>query len=141
LNHVFSQMGLSYMEHTTCPKRRRKTLTRDPAQSQTSIETPSTCLVGVGTRECSEVFAVDQAETCDPVGSAHDVVVKTTEDSANLVTEDKLGKDLIPMRVGTGVGCSQLLRIENKATQILNVNDIRPSKHYLLSKIMILGRR
>lgn len=34
LNHVFSQMGLSYMEHTTCPKRWRKTLTRDPAESQ-----------------------------------------------------------------------------------------------------------
>jgi hypothetical protein len=31
--------------------------------------------------------------------------------------------------------------IKNKATQLLNVKDLRPSKHYLLSDIMISRRR
>jgi hypothetical protein len=29
------------------------------------------------------------------------------------------------------VTCSQMLRVKNKATQMLMVKDIRPSKHYL----------
>jgi hypothetical protein len=45
---------------------------------------------------------VDLAETCNLVGSVHDGVAKTMEDSTDLVTEGKLGKHLIPMRVGTG---------------------------------------
>jgi hypothetical protein len=52
--------------------------------------------------ECFEVFAADLAETCDPDGSTHDIVAETAEYSVDLVTEDKLGKDLIPMKVGTG---------------------------------------
>jgi hypothetical protein len=35
--------------------------------------------------------------------------------------------------VGTNVGpCSQMLYIKNKATQLLFISDLRPSKHYLL---------
>jgi hypothetical protein len=37
--------------------------------------------------------------------------------------------------------CSQMLQIKNKATQLLLVKDLRPSKHYSLSGIMILRRR
>jgi hypothetical protein len=29
------------------------------------------------------------------------------------------------------VTCSQMLRVKNKATQMLMVKDLRPSKHYL----------
>jgi hypothetical protein len=29
------------------------------------------------------------------------------------------------------VTCSQMLRVKNKATQVLMVKDLRPSKHYL----------
>jgi hypothetical protein len=29
------------------------------------------------------------------------------------------------------VTCSQMLRVKNKATQMLIVKDLRPSKHYL----------
>jgi hypothetical protein len=39
------------------------------------------------------------------------------------------------------VTCSQMLQIENKATQLLMVKDLRPSKHYFFLDIMILGRR
>jgi hypothetical protein len=38
------------------------------------------------------------------------------------------------------VTCSQLLWMKNKATQLLNVKDLRPSKHYLLLDIMIFRR-
>jgi hypothetical protein len=51
--------------------------------------------------ECSKVFAADLVETCNLVGSAHDDMAQTVEDSADLVTGGKLGKDLIPMRVRT----------------------------------------
>jgi hypothetical protein len=34
------------------------------------------------------------------------------------------------------VTCFLLLRIKNKATQMSNVKDLRPSKHYPLQKIM-----
>jgi hypothetical protein len=44
--------------------------------------------------------------------------------------------------VGANVGpCSRMLYIKNKATQLLMVKDLRPSKHYLLSDIMIFIRR
>jgi hypothetical protein len=39
------------------------------------------------------------------------------------------------------VTCSQMLKIKSKATQLLMVKDLRPSKHYFLSDIMIFGRR
>jgi hypothetical protein len=39
------------------------------------------------------------------------------------------------------VTCSQMLWIKNKATQVLMVKDLRPSKHYLPWDIMIFGRR
>ena len=37
--------------------------------------------------------------------------------------------------------CSKMLYIKNKATQLLMIKNFRPSKHYLLSGIMILRRR
>jgi hypothetical protein len=38
--------------------------------------------------------------------------------------------------------CSQMLQLENKATQrMLNVNILRPLKHYFPWDIMIFGRR
>jgi hypothetical protein len=44
--------------------------------------------------------------------------------------------------VGANVGpCSRMLYIKNKATQLLMDKDLRPSRHYLLSDIMIFGRR
>jgi hypothetical protein len=44
--------------------------------------------------------------------------------------------------VGANVGpCSQVLYIKNKATQLLMIKDLRPSKHYLLWDIMIFRRR
>jgi hypothetical protein len=101
LNRAFSQMGLSYRCHMVRPKRQQKTLTRGPAQSQTSMETPSTCFGWCWHGECSKVFAADLVETCDLVGSAHDDMAQTVEDSADLVTGGKLGKDLIPMKVCT----------------------------------------
>jgi hypothetical protein len=39
------------------------------------------------------------------------------------------------------VTCSQTLWIKNKTTRLLIVKDLRPSKHYLLSGLMILRRR
>jgi hypothetical protein len=39
------------------------------------------------------------------------------------------------------VTCSQILYIKNKTTQLLMVKDLRPSKHYVLSDIMIFRRR
>jgi hypothetical protein len=36
--------------------------------------------------------------------------------------------------------CSQMLWIKNKATQLLIIKDLRPSKHYLLGGIMLLRR-
>jgi hypothetical protein len=43
--------------------------------------------------------------------------------------------------LGMLVTCSQMLWIKNKATQLLNIKDLCPSKHYLLSDIMIFERR
>jgi hypothetical protein len=44
--------------------------------------------------------------------------------------------------VGANVGpCSRMLYIRNKATQLLTIKDLRPSKHYLLLDIMIFERR
>jgi hypothetical protein len=37
--------------------------------------------------------------------------------------------------------CSEMLLIKNKATQLLMVKDLCPSKHYFLSDIMIFRRR
>jgi hypothetical protein len=40
--------------------------------------------------------------------------------------------------VGANVGsCSRMLYTKNKATQLLMIKDLRPSKHYLLLDIMI----
>jgi hypothetical protein len=39
------------------------------------------------------------------------------------------------------VTCSKMLWIKNKATQVLMVKNLRPSKHYLPQDIMIFGRR
>jgi hypothetical protein len=37
------------------------------------------------------------------------------------------------LEVGANVGpCSQMLYIKNKATHLLLISDLRPSKHYLL---------
>jgi hypothetical protein len=45
-------------------------------------------------------------------------------------------------KVGANVGLySQMLYTKNKATQSLMDKDIRPSKHYFPSDIMISGRR
>jgi hypothetical protein len=44
--------------------------------------------------------------------------------------------------VGANVGpCSRMLYTKNRATQFLMVKDLRPSKHYLPSDIMIFGQR
>jgi hypothetical protein len=44
--------------------------------------------------------------------------------------------------VGANVGpYSRMLYIKNKATQLLMIRDLRPSEHYLLSGIIIYGRR
>jgi hypothetical protein len=44
--------------------------------------------------------------------------------------------------VGANVGsCSQMLYIKNKATQLLTIRDLRPSKHYFPWDIMIYRRR
>jgi hypothetical protein len=44
--------------------------------------------------------------------------------------------------VGANVGpCPRMLYTKNKATQLLMIKDLRPLKHYLLSGIMIFGRR
>jgi hypothetical protein len=37
--------------------------------------------------------------------------------------------------------CYQMLYIKNKTTQLLMIKNLRPSKHYLISDIMILRRR
>jgi hypothetical protein len=37
--------------------------------------------------------------------------------------------------------CSRMLYTKNKATQLLMDKDLRPSKHYFRSDIMISGRR
>jgi hypothetical protein len=39
------------------------------------------------------------------------------------------------------VTCPQMLRVKNKATQLLIIKDLRPSKHYILTCIMLLRRR
>jgi hypothetical protein len=39
------------------------------------------------------------------------------------------------------ITCSQMLLVKNKATQLLIIKDLRPSKHYLLMGIMFLRRR
>lgn len=72
-----------------------------PAQSQTSTETPSACSAGPDAG-CSKAFIVELAKTCGPVGSAPDADAKSVEDFVELVTGGKLGRDLIPMRVGSG---------------------------------------
>jgi hypothetical protein len=44
--------------------------------------------------------------------------------------------------VGANVGpCSRMLYTKNKATQLLTIRDLRPSKHYLPWDIMIFRRR
>jgi hypothetical protein len=37
--------------------------------------------------------------------------------------------------------CSQMLRIKNKETQLLDIKDLRPSKHYLILDITIIRQR
>jgi hypothetical protein len=49
---------------------------------------------------------------------------------------------LTTIRVLLSVGpCSRMLYIKNKATQLLMIKGLRPSKHYLLLDIMIFTRR
>jgi hypothetical protein len=44
--------------------------------------------------------------------------------------------------VGANVGpCSQMIYIKIKATQLLMIKDLHPSKHYLLWDIMIFRRK
>jgi hypothetical protein len=52
-----------------------------------------------------------------------------------------LGCVLMQERRVVLVTCSQMLWIKNKATQLLKIKDLRPSKHYLLLDIMISRRR
>lgn len=52
--------------------------------------------------DCSKVFVVELMETCGPLNSTLDADAKSVKDFFELVTRDKLGKDLIPMRVGLG---------------------------------------
>lgn len=99
---MFSQMGLSYKEHMARSKRRQKTPEEGPAQSQTSTETPSTCSMGPKAGDCFEAFPVELARTCGLTDSVHDTEAEAAGDFAELVTGGKLGKDLIPMRVGSG---------------------------------------
>jgi hypothetical protein len=52
------------------------------------------------------------------------------------------GGRLSSPEVDANVGpCSQMLYIKNKATQLLMIKDLRPSKNYLLWDIMIFRRR
>jgi hypothetical protein len=52
------------------------------------------------------------------------------------------GGRLSSPEVGTNVGhLFSNVVIKDKATQLLKIKDLRPSKHYLLSDIMIFGRR
>jgi hypothetical protein len=36
--------------------------------------------------------------------------------------------------------CSRVMWVKNKATQLLRIKDLHPSKHYLISDIMIFRR-
>jgi hypothetical protein len=48
------------------------------------------------------------------------------------------GGRLSSPEVGVDVGpCSRMLYIQNKATQLLMIKDLRPLTHYLLLDIMI----
>jgi hypothetical protein len=57
-----------------------------------------------------------------------EAIVATVE-----VSSPEVGANVVP--------CSQVLYIKNKATQLLMIRDLRPSKYYLLLNIMIFGRR
>jgi hypothetical protein len=49
------------------------------------------------------------------------------------VSSPKVGANVVP--------CSRIPYIKNKATQLLIIRDLRPSKHYLPWDIMILRQR
>jgi hypothetical protein len=52
------------------------------------------------------------------------------------------GGRMSSQEVGANVGpCSLMLYTKNKTTQLLMDKDLRPSKHYFPSDIMIFGRR
>jgi hypothetical protein len=55
-------------------------------------ETPSACSVE-SAAGCSEAFAAELMETCGPIGSVPDVVARSVEDFAELVTRGKLARD------------------------------------------------
>jgi hypothetical protein len=55
-----------------------------------------------------------------------------------IVTTVELSSPEVSANVGP---CSQMIYIKNKATQLLMIKNLHPSKHYLLSGIMILKRR
>lgn len=100
---MFSQMGLSYEEHKARPRRGRKTRTRVPTQSQMSTETPSTYSRGVDVGASSEAFAAELVEACESTDSVHDIEAKSAEDFfTERVTGGKMGRNLIPVRVGSG---------------------------------------
>jgi hypothetical protein len=64
--------------------------------------------------------------------------------SSATLRKSMLAKDgrLSSPEVGANVGpCSQMLYIKNKTTQLLTIEGLRPSKHYLLLDIMIFRRR
>jgi hypothetical protein len=43
--------------------------------------------------------------------------------------------------IGSVGFCSRMLYIKDKATHLLTIRDLRPSKHYLLRDIMIFRQR
>jgi hypothetical protein len=48
------------------------------------------------------------------------------------------GGRMSSLEVGANVGpCSRMLYTKNRATQLLTIRDLRPSKHYLPWDIMI----
>jgi hypothetical protein len=76
-------------------------LTRGSTQSQTSIET-SSAFLGEFDVGATEAFVTELAEMCGPTVSTHDAEAKSAMDFVERVTGGKLGRDLIPMHVGSG---------------------------------------
>jgi hypothetical protein len=78
-------MGLAYKGHNVCTKNRKR-------------RTP----MGVYAGPSSVAFSLELAETCKETSSTLDVKARTVEDFTEQVIGDKLGKELISMRVGSG---------------------------------------
>lgn len=58
--------------------------------------------MGVYAGPSSVAFSLELAETCKETSSTLDVKARTVEDFTEQVIGDKLGKELISMRVGSG---------------------------------------